>query len=202
MSGFAKLWLRPLTRSVSNPAFPRKETLETLLLVIRQQPKLSKEASSALISIGQAIHETTTDNELSVLLRGTLNQEVYVRNSCLQTLQVCSLPLSMGSMTHATQPFDLTDLDWSAELWIACHDNDEQNARLANHIWEDNGLDVPETYLNDLAPFLGMIHVDIHRSSTHFLQNTRIRMLETALLLLLQTLPSTGPRRWVQLFRR
>ena len=57
---------------------------------------------------------------------------------------------------HISQPFDLTDMDWSAELWVACHDDDEQNARLAHHLWEDNGLDVPETFLDDLLPFLGL----------------------------------------------
>ena len=47
-------------------------------------------------------------------------------------------------------------MDWSAELWVACHDDDEQNARLARHLWEDNGLDVPETFLDDLLTFLGL----------------------------------------------
>jgi hypothetical protein len=50
----------------------------------------------------------------------------------------------------------LTDLDWSPELHIACHDEDEQNARLARHIWEDNGLDVPESFLDYLLEYLGM----------------------------------------------
>lgn len=53
------------------------------------------------------------------------------------------------------QPFDLTDLDWSPALLVAVHDSDEQNARLAGHIWEDNGLDIPESYLPDLLTFLG-----------------------------------------------
>jgi len=57
---------------------------------------------------------------------------------------------------HISQPFDLTDMDWSPELWVACHDDDEQNARLARHLWEDNGLDVPETFLDDLLTFLGL----------------------------------------------
>ena len=46
-------------------------------------------------------------------------------------------------------------MDWSPELWIACHDDDEQNARLARHAWEDNGLDVPENFLDSLLDFLG-----------------------------------------------
>jgi hypothetical protein len=54
-----------------------------------------------------------------------------------------------------SQPFDLTDLDWSPELWIACHDEDEQNARLATHVWDDNGLDVPESFLPQLLNYLG-----------------------------------------------
>lgn len=46
-------------------------------------------------------------------------------------------------------------MDWSPELWIACHDDDEQNTRLAIHVWEDNGHDVPETFLRDLLEYLG-----------------------------------------------
>ncbi|KAG5638049.1 hypothetical protein H0H81_002083 [Sphagnurus paluster] len=123
----------------SNVAYPRVQTIEKLLHVIRQQPKLSKDASSALIDLGEAIQATGSEKELAVLLKGTLMQEVYLRNSCLQALQ----------------PFDLTDLDWSPELLIACHDEDEQNARLSRHLWEDNGLDVPEQYLVTLLAYLG-----------------------------------------------
>ncbi len=51
---------------------------------------------------------------------------------------------------------DLTDLDYSEELWIAVHDEDEQNANLASHVWEDNGLDIPESYLGSLLQYLGV----------------------------------------------
>ncbi|KAI0628364.1 ARM repeat-containing protein [Trametes polyzona] len=122
----------------SDPAFPRTETVRDLIHTIKNQPKLAKEASSILIDVGQAMQGNATRSETSELLRGTLYQEVYVRTSCLQALQ----------------PFDLTELDWSPELWIACHDEDEQNARLADRIWEDNGLDVPEAFLKDLLPYL------------------------------------------------
>lgn len=48
----------------------------------------------------------------------------------------------------------MTDLDWSPELWLANHDDDEQNVRLASQLWEENGLDVPESFFEDLAEFL------------------------------------------------
>ncbi|KAG2121247.1 armadillo-type protein [Suillus clintonianus] len=122
----------------SDAAFPRKATMEHVLHVVRHQPRLSKEASSVLIDLGEAVQSNATRDEVGVLIDGTLLQEVYVRNACLQ----------------AIQPFDLTDLDWSPQLWIACHDDDEQNARLANHVWEDNGLDVPEDFLDKLLNYL------------------------------------------------
>jgi hypothetical protein len=131
--------------------------MNNMLYVIRQQPKLAKDASSALIDIGQSVHANVTQDELRVLLGGTLLQEVYVRNACLQTLQVCSRRLVYAQCLTLAKPFDLTDLDWSPELWIASHDDDEQNARLAEHLWEDNGMDVPEGFLKDLISYLGML---------------------------------------------
>ncbi|KAG2028990.1 hypothetical protein BDR03DRAFT_1055554 [Suillus americanus] len=58
---------------------------------------------------------------------------------------------------QAIQPFNLTDLDWSPQLWVACHNDDEQNACLANHMWEDNGLDVPEDFLDKLLNYLAAL---------------------------------------------
>ncbi|KAI0944136.1 hypothetical protein AcV7_002042 [Taiwanofungus camphoratus] len=121
-----------------DPMFPRVKTIEGLLHVIKNQPKLTKDASSTLIDLGQAMQSTAKRDEIAVVLRGTLQQEAHVRNSCLQCLQ----------------PFDLTDLDWSPELWIANHDDDEQNARLARHLWEDNGLDVPENFVQAMIVYL------------------------------------------------
>ena len=53
------------------------------------------------------------------------------------------------------QPFDLTELDWNTEIWVAYQDTDEDVARMAETLWEDNGLDVSETFAVDLLPLLG-----------------------------------------------
>ncbi|TFK68469.1 ARM repeat-containing protein, partial [Pluteus cervinus] len=133
----------------SNSAFPREDTIQCLVHIIKQQPQLSKTASGALVEIGEAIHHAPTKSEVDLLLRSTLHQEAHVRHACLQ----------------AIQPFDLTDLDWSTELWIAAHDEDEQNARLARHAWEDNGLDVPEAFLSHLLNYLGHDNAYVRNST-------------------------------------
>ncbi|TBU31959.1 ARM repeat-containing protein [Dichomitus squalens] len=156
----------------SDVAFPRTSTVRDLIHTIRNQPKLAKDANSALVDIGQAMQENATHEETGELLRGTLYQEVYVRTSCLQTLQ----------------PFDLTDYDWSPELWISCHDEDEQNARLANQLWEDNGLDVPETFLQDLLPYLEHDNAYVRLSSASALANAVIEYWPTSISKVLSAL--------------
>ncbi|WVF72242.1 hypothetical protein IAT40_007054 [Kwoniella sp. CBS 6097] len=121
-----------------NDAYPRLQTIRDLLHVIATYSKLSKDAASALADLGAAIRDVATSAEIKEMIAGTLSKDSNVRNAALQALQ----------------PVDLTELDYSEELWIATHDDDEQNANLALHIWEDNGLDLPETYLQSLLNYL------------------------------------------------
>ena len=125
--------------SVSDPVYPRIDVLEGLVHIIARQPKLSREAVAVLVEVGEAIHESSTRQEQDTLLRHTAAQEVYVRNAVLQALQ----------------PFDLTDVEWSPEVFIACHDEDGQNGRLARQLCDENGLEIPEEYIYNLISFLG-----------------------------------------------
>lgn len=146
---------------VSDSAYPRKHTMEQILHLIRTQPKLSKNGSVTLIDLGEAVSPTATREEVDVLLKSTLVTESHLRNACLQAIQVgfhARRSDKSSNFVYQSQPFDLTDLDWSPELWIACHDDDEQNARFARHVWEDNGLDVPETYMDELSTYLGELN--------------------------------------------
>lgn len=124
---------------VSDPVYPRIDVLEGLVHIIARQPKLSREAVAVLVEVGEALHESSTREEQDTLLRHTKAQEVYVRNAVLQALQ----------------PFDLTDIEWSPELFIACHDDDVQNGRLARQLCDENDLEIPEKYISSLIPLFG-----------------------------------------------
>lgn len=119
--------------------YPRIDVLEGLIHIIAKQPKLSREAVAVLVEVGEALHESSTREEQDTLLRHTKAQEVYVRNAVLQALQ----------------PFDLTDVEWSPDVFIACHDDDGQNGRLARQLCDENGLELPENYISSLIPLLG-----------------------------------------------
>ncbi|TIC67402.1 ARM repeat-containing protein [Wallemia mellicola] len=129
--------------------YPRAAIIKVLLKAIGTYTRHSKEASSTLINIGASMRENATFEECGILIQGTLADEVYVRSSCLQALQ----------------PIDITDIEFPTELWLACHDEDEQNSRLANHLWDDNGLDVSEDFLGKLIPYLDHENVYVRIAS-------------------------------------
>lgn len=129
-----------LTLAVSDGNYPRLETIRDLLRVITDYPRLAKDAMQALVDLGDAIKDVASVEEVQGLIVGTLSRDMNVRKAALEALQ----------------PVDMTELDYSEEIWIAVHDSDEQNAKLAVHLWEDNGLDLPETYLAGLLKYLGM----------------------------------------------
>ena len=107
--------------------------------MITTYPRLGKEAAQSLIDLGDAIKDVASVIEVQGLVAGTLSKDLTVRKAALEALQAV----------------DMTELDYSEEIWIAVHDADEQNAKLALHLWDDNGLDLPETFLTTLPKYLG-----------------------------------------------
>jgi hypothetical protein len=141
--------------AVSNTAYPRLGMMRDVTRVLSSHLQLAKESTSLLISIGESTHMNATREELEFLLKSILVEESHARNAVLQALQVSHYPKRTSAISDAlTKPFDLTDFDWSPALLVACHDSDTQNARLARHIWDDNGLDVVESYMEPLFQLL------------------------------------------------
>ncbi|CAO3648342.1 unnamed protein product [Cunninghamella blakesleeana] len=119
----------------------RKQMLEILLYTIREYPGLSKLAKSTLIELSTAMADTlVTPDEYQALFNGLLSDESTERHAALQGLEL----------------LDLTEIDYSAELWLACHDDEsDANATLANSLWEDNGLDVDgDNYSEQLLSYV------------------------------------------------
>lgn len=119
--------------------FPRQEMIDDLVIIVSKHSQLSRDAVGVLRSMGEAVKDSALPSEIDALLKHTLAQETYVRLGALQ----------------AIQSLDLTDLEFSAELWLACHDpSDAENARLAYRAWEESVLDVPEDFAAKLLPYI------------------------------------------------
>jgi HEAT repeat protein len=119
-------------------SLPRQEMIASLLLTIKEFPQCAKAAKTSLVDLCDALGEQASPAEIDILCQGVISGESLVRVAALNGLE----------------PLDLTDMTYSDEIWIACHDEDAQNAKLASQIWEENALDVEENYADTLLAYL------------------------------------------------
>ncbi|KAF9966603.1 translational activator of GCN4, partial [Actinomortierella ambigua] len=124
--------------SGESESLPRQEMIASLLSIIKEYPHLAKVAKNSLSDLTRAMGDTTSLEEIAVLLKGLLFNETLVRQATLAALE----------------PVELTVINFSSELWVACYDGDENNAKMAFELWEDNGMEVEPTYADDLLPLI------------------------------------------------
>ena len=80
---------QPFNRTlVADLGFPRQSICQALVTLVAQHPKVSRDAVAVLLEVGDAIHTSASENEQNLLVESTLGQEVFVRNACLQAMQV------------------------------------------------------------------------------------------------------------------
>jgi HEAT-like repeat len=118
---------------------PREEILTILVSSMQRYSQHYKVIKDCLLDLCRCIAFNISMEEISILLRGTIVPEVSVRTSVLQAINA---------------ELDLTDLDFSEELWLACHEDVDENVELARAIWEDNALEAEEDSIAKTLPYL------------------------------------------------
>lgn len=91
------------------------------------------------LDLCRCISASISPSEISILLQGVITPEVNVRTATLQAIE---------------SDIDLTDIDFSEELWLACHDDVEENVELARSIWDENVLEAFDGSAAKMIPFL------------------------------------------------
>lgn len=118
------------TNSFTDSRLPRVEVLQQLLSGMQRYTQHYKLFKDTLFDFCRCISRNITSDELRTLLQGTIVADSSVRTSVLQVIDA---------------EIDLTDLDFSEHIWLACHDHVEENVELAEGIWDENDLEVDET---------------------------------------------------------
>lgn len=118
---------------------PRKHLLSTLLSLLSTHPSKTKSIKDCLICIVQSIGETFADDELSLLIKASTSPDIALRTIVLEILD---------------NELDLSDIDYSNEIWIERFDAAENIAETADSIWTDNEFAIDETSAFKLIPYL------------------------------------------------
>ncbi|KAK9461253.1 armadillo-type protein [Lipomyces oligophaga] len=134
-----------------NPSVPRKEILEVVIGFMKNYPAKNKTSKDCLLGLCHSIAANYSDDELKILLDATISSDSFVRASVLEGIDA---------------DLDISQIGYSNELWISCHDEIELNSRFANSIWDESGLAIDESTPSHLLPYLGNLDAGIRGSTS------------------------------------
>lgn len=114
------------TYLVSDERLPREEMISLLIECMQRYSQHYKLLKDCLLDISRSIGANLTSTERASLLQGVLVPEASVRTTVLQAIR---------------EYVDLTDMDFIEQIWMAAHDDNEENSELGQAIWQENALD-------------------------------------------------------------
>ena len=107
-----------------------------------------------LLDLCRAIAPSIKVEETAILLKGCIVPQATVRTAVLQAVRV---------------EIDLTDLDFCEEIWLACHDDVEENAELGLAIWDENALETGGKDAIKVMPYLASTDKQLRRAASRAL---------------------------------
>ncbi|EWC46714.1 hypothetical protein DRE_03959 [Drechslerella stenobrocha 248] len=154
------------TGTCADPNISRRRIFEVLVLCIQKYTQHYKAIKDCLIDLCRCIADNITQEEIQVLVSAVIQPEANLRTAALQAIEA---------------EVDLSDLGTLDLIWLACHDDVEENTELARTIWEVHDMSVTEDQVSNFVPFL--------ESQDRQLRGAAARSLGEAV----QTHPNTFP---------
>jgi hypothetical protein len=142
------------TDAASDPYLPRQELLLVLITAMQKYAQHYKIIKDCLADLCRCIAPNITDAEIPTLLQGVIVPQVSVRTSVLQSISA---------------EIDLSEMEFSEEIWLACHDDLEENVELGLEIWEESGFEVSNSSPYKLLPFLHSPDKQLRRAAARAL---------------------------------
>ncbi|KGQ00757.1 hypothetical protein PAAG_12568 [Paracoccidioides lutzii Pb01] len=118
---------------------PRVTALQTLISSMQRYTQHHKIIRDTLFDLCRCIAHNIEKDELEVILQASIVPEIPVRSCVLQVI---------------LSEMDLTDLDFSEYIWLACHEHVAENRETAEAIWEQNALGIDEKSASLLIKYL------------------------------------------------
>ncbi|KAG0651944.1 translational activator [Hyphodiscus hymeniophilus] len=142
------------TDACSDVLVPRQEVLSVLIFSMQTYNQQYKAIKDCLADLCRCIAPSITDEEISVLARGTTVPQVSVRTSVLQSISA---------------EIDMSGLDFSEEVWLACHDDVDENIELGREIWEESGFEISTGSPFRMLSYLESVDKQLRRAAARSL---------------------------------
>lgn len=141
-------------RTVTDRQLPRGLLLRLLIESMQRFSQHYKIIKDTISDVCRAISENATPEEVAILLKGGIVPQISVRTAVLQAIR---------------DHIDLTEVDYSDEIWLACHDDLDENVELGHLIWQENGLEVEPEHAFKMLPYLASQDRQLRRAASRAL---------------------------------
>ena len=142
------------TNEFSDDSLPRDEIFKLLIACMQRFNQHYKLIKDCLLGITSGINPLATSPETKVLLDGVLVPQQTVRTAVLQAIR---------------EHVDLTDLDFCEQIWLASHDDIDENVVLGRLIWEENALDAEPSNALQVMPYLASLDNSLRSAASRAL---------------------------------
>ncbi|ORY56414.1 armadillo-type protein [Pseudomassariella vexata] len=123
----------------ADEAIPRGELMTTLISSMQQYNQHHKIIKDSFSDLVRCVAPNMSITEIEILAKGAIIPSASVRETVLQSISA---------------DVDMSELDFSDEIWIACHDDVEQNVDLGMEIWEESGFQISKNVPFRMLPYL------------------------------------------------
>ncbi|CAG8952268.1 hypothetical protein HYFRA_00001008 [Hymenoscyphus fraxineus] len=138
------------TDACSDSLVPRDEVLTILISSMQAYNQHYKIIKDCLADLSRCIAPNITDPEVSILAQGAIVPQVAVRTAVLQSISA---------------EIDMSDLDFSEEIWLACHDDVDENVELGREIWEESGFEISTESPTRMLSYLNSLDKQLRRAA-------------------------------------
>ncbi|KAI0426327.1 armadillo-type protein [Xylaria sp. FL1042] len=142
------------TLACSDENIPRAELLTVLISSMQRYNQHYKILKDCFSDIVRCVAPNIRAQEVAVLCEGVTVPQSNVRETVLQAISA---------------EVDLSDIEFSEELWIACHDDVDENQELGQEIWEESGFEISEEVSVKLLPYLESKDAQLRRAAARAL---------------------------------
>lgn len=142
------------TRVCEDEAVPRSELLSVLIFSMQQYGQHYKIAKDCFADLVRCIAPNVNHDEIAILAKGAIVPQVSVRTTVLQSISA---------------EVDMSDLGFSEAIWLACHDDVEENVELGQEIWQESDFTCSADVPLQMLPYVESKDVQLRRAAARAL---------------------------------
>jgi len=135
-------------------AIPRNEILAALIYSLQRYNQHYKLIKDCFADMVRCVAPNINSEEIIVLARGSIVPQGAVRTTVLQSISA---------------EVDMSEANFSEEIWLACHDDLEDNVDLGREIWEESEFKISEEGPARMLPYLDSADAQLRRAAARSL---------------------------------